>query len=97
MTHVVSHFKFSDKIPVSVCCPTFTEHVTFRHLKKIGNVCILYLVERSCNVYTSTAILRVPTRSKRALLWRSNVVSNNNTYLGLSVRCPIFLSDLNEI
>jgi len=96
MTHVVSHFKFSDKNPVSVCYPTFTEHVTFCHLKKRGNVCIMYLVERSCNVYTSTAIPRVPSHSKRALFWRSNVVSNYNTYLGLHAKCPIILSNRNE-
>jgi len=97
MTHVVSHFKFSDKNPLSVCHPTFTEHVTFRHLKKRDNVCIMYIVERSRNVSTSMAIPRVPSHSKRALFWRSNVVSNNNTYLGLHAKCPIFLPDRNEI
>jgi len=28
-------------------------------------------------------------------LWRIDVASNNKTYLGLNVKCPIFLSDFN--
>jgi hypothetical protein len=31
------------------------------------------------------------------LLWRFYIASNNQTYLGLHVKCPIFLSDFTQI
>ena len=37
-----------------------------------------------------------PVQSKRALVWRFNVVGNNTTYLGLHENRPIFLSDFNH-
>ena len=44
-------------------------------------------VARSRNVYTSSALL----------LRRFNVAGNDQTYLGLQVKCPIFLPDFNQI
>ena len=44
-------------------------------------------VARSRNVYTSSAFL----------LWRFNVAGNDQTYLDLQVKCPIFLPDFNQI
>jgi len=38
----------------------------------------------------------IPFHSKTMLLWRQNVV-NNETYLGLHVMCPVFLSYFNVI
>jgi hypothetical protein len=40
-----------------------------------------------------TKILRTST----LLLWRIYVAGSNNTYLGLHVECPLFLSDINLI
>jgi hypothetical protein len=39
----------------------------------------------------------IPFQAKRALLWRLNVVGNSKRYFGLLVKCPIFLSDFNQI
>jgi hypothetical protein len=36
-------------------------------------------------------------QSKRVILVRFNVSSNNKTHLGLHVMCPIFLPDFNQI
>ena len=53
---------------------------------------------RSRNVYTSSAILTlIPLHSKTLLLWRLNIAGSNRTYLSLRVKCPIFLSDFNQI
>ena len=38
----------------------------------------------------------IPFHSKTMLLWRQNLV-NNETYLGLHVMCPVFLSYFNVI
>jgi hypothetical protein len=35
--------------------------------------------------------------TKRALLWRFDVVDNNETNLGLHEKCTIFLTDFNQI
>jgi hypothetical protein len=39
----------------------------------------------------------MPFHSKWALLWRVNVAGKNRKYLGLHVRCPIFLPNFNQI
>jgi len=31
------------------------------------------------------------------LLWQTDVAGNNNIFLGLNVKCPIFLPDVNQI
>jgi hypothetical protein len=36
-----------------------------------------------------------PLQSKSALLWPFNVARNNNTYLGLYVKCPTFVTHFN--
>ena len=53
---------------------------------------------RSRNVYTSSAILTlIPLHSNTLLLWRLDIAGSNRTYLRLRVKCPIFLSDFNQI
>jgi hypothetical protein len=53
----------------------------------------------SHHVYTSSAILNslIPFPYKTALLWRFNDPGNIRTYLGLHVKRPIFLPDLNQV
>ena len=31
------------------------------------------------------------------LLWQTDVAGNKNMFLGLHVKCPIFLSDINQV
>jgi hypothetical protein len=50
---------------------------------------------RSRNVYASSLILTTLSfHSKRTFLWRFHVAGNN---LGFYVRCPIQLTDFNQI
>jgi hypothetical protein len=59
----------------------------------------LNTVARSRNVlyllgYSNSLIL---CHSKRALLWRFNVAGDNQTYVGLHVKCPVLLQDFKQI
>jgi len=31
------------------------------------------------------------------LLWQTDVAGNNNMFLGLNVKCPLFLPDVNQV
>ena len=51
----------------------------------------LYLI--SC----PNGLSNLPFLLKRLLLWRFNVAGNSEMYLGLHVKCLIFLIDLNQV
>jgi hypothetical protein len=64
------------------------------HKKAMHIQCIV--VARSLNVYTCSAVL-ITFHSKTALLLRFNITGNNKPYLHLHVKCPVFLTDLNQM
>jgi len=45
--------------------------------------------------YTSLATILKILSCTTMILWRIDVASKIKTYLGLNVKCPIFLSDFN--
>jgi hypothetical protein len=63
-------------------------------INKIGSVRMahsrnLYLLDYSNSL--------IPRNSRRALLWRFIVAGSSTTFLGLHVKCPVFLPDFKKI
>jgi hypothetical protein len=65
-------------------------HTVTRPTVTLWSLSEMFVLSRLCQQ-------QMPCHSERALLWWFNIAGNNETFLGLLVKWPIFLSYFNQI